>query len=31
VECLRNVSGRWHFPASSAPLAFDIPLRLQPR
>ncbi|HKP55192.1 MAG TPA: AgmX/PglI C-terminal domain-containing protein [Polyangiales bacterium] len=31
VECLRNVSERWHFPASSAPLAFDIPLRLQPR
>ena len=31
VDCLRNVASRWHFPASPAPLAFDIPLRLQPR
>jgi hypothetical protein len=31
VECMRNVSGQWRFPATGAPLAFDVPLRLQPR
>jgi hypothetical protein len=31
VECMRKVSSRWRFPATGSPLAFDVPLRLQPR
>ncbi len=31
VECMRNVAGQWSFPDAGAPLAFDVPLRLQPR